>query len=203
MRLAEYAQSIELEREQIYWLATERDWVLPLPVDYPDGSNSVASAETVSVTLSREQTQILQEEIAATYRVQLEDVLLATLGQAFSKWTAKESLLIDLEGNGRDVIFDDIDLSRTVGWFTNIYPVMLEIDEAKQSGVLFLYLGNYEQTVPESSLFTLSPKSNGLSRSLRGQRSHLIEINALIVDNQLKVDFIYSQNVHRRETVEI
>ena len=51
-------------------------------------------------------------------------------------------------------------------------------------------------------MFTLSPKSNGLSRSLRGQRSHLIEINALIVDNQLKVDWIYSQNVHRRETVE-
>ncbi|WP_414620771.1 SDR family NAD(P)-dependent oxidoreductase [Calothrix sp. CCY 0018] len=245
LRLAKYAQSIELEREQVYWLATERDWVLPLPVDYPDGSNTVASAETVSVTLSTEQTQILQEEIAATYRVHLEDVLLATLGQAFSKWTAKESLLIDLEGNGRDVIFDDIDLSRTVGWFTNIAPLFLEIDEAKQTGeilkqvkeqlrsfpnqglgygvlrylskdeiiteklrslqpaeVLFLYLGNYEQTVPESSLFKLSPKSNGLSRSLRGQRSHLIEINALIVQKQLKVDWIYSQNVHRRETIE-
>ena len=245
LRLSEYAQSIELEREQVYWLAPERDWISSLPVDYPDGDNTVASAETVSVTLSTEQTQILQEEIAATYRVQLEDILLATLGQAFSKWTGRKSLLVDLEGNGRDVIFDDVDLSRTVGWFTNIAPALLEIRSDEQTEeilkqvkeqlrsfpnqglgygvlrhlsedeiiteklrsqqsaeVLFLYLGNYEQTVPESSLFKLSPKSEGLSRSLRGQRSHLIEINASIVQNQLKVDWIYSKNIHRPETVE-
>ena len=245
LRLTEYAQSIELEREQVYWLATERDWVSPLPVDYPDGENTVASAQTVSVTLSAEQTQILQEEIATNYRVQLEDILIATLAQAFSKWTERQSLLIDLEGNGRNVIFDDVDLSRTVGWFTNIAPVLLEIGEVEQAReilkqvkeqlrsfpnqglgygvlrylskdeiiteklrslqpaeILFLYLGKYEQTVPKSSLFKLSPKSSGLSRSLRGKRSHLIEINALIVQNQLKVDWIYSQNVHSQETVE-
>ncbi|PMB21448.1 type I polyketide synthase [Fischerella thermalis] len=245
LRLTEYAQSIELQREQVYWLAAEREWVSPLPVDDPDGINTVASAQTISVTLSVEETKALQEDIAATYRVQTDDVLLAALAQAFSKWTGEHSLLVDLEGNGRDVIFDDIDLSRTVGWFTNIAPMLLEIRETEQTGeilkqvkeqlrsfpnqglgygvlrylsgdeiiteklrslqqaeVLFLYLGNYEQTVPESSLFKLSSKSSGLSRSLRCQRSHLIEINALIVQNQLKVDWIYSQNVHRRQTIE-
>jgi non-ribosomal peptide synthase protein (TIGR01720 family) len=245
LRLTEYAQSIELQREQVYWLAAEREWVSPLPVDDPDGVNTVASAQTISVTLSVEETKALQEDIAATYRVQTDDVLLAALAQAFSKWTGEHSLLVDLEGNGRDVIFDDIDLSRTVGWFTNIAPMLLEIRETEQTGeilkqvkeqlrsfpnqglgygvlrylcgdeiiteklrslqqaeVLFLYLGNYEQTVPESSLFKLSSKSSGLSRSLRCQRSHLIEINALIFQNQLQVDWIYSQNVHRQETVE-
>lgn len=245
LRLTEYAQSIELQREQVYWLAAERDWVSPLPVDYADGANTVASAQTLSVTLSVEETQALQEEIAATYRVQTDDVLLAALAQAFSKWTGTRSLLVDLEGNGRDVIFDDIDLSRTVGWFTNIAPMLLEIGETEQTGeilkqvkeqlrsfpnqglgygvlrylsgdeiiteklrslqqaeVLFLYLGNYERTVPESSLLKLSPKSSGLSRSSRAQRSHLIEINAVIVQDQLKIDWIYSQNVHRRQTIE-
>ncbi|BAZ54105.1 beta-ketoacyl synthase [Nostoc sp. NIES-4103] len=245
LRLTEYAQSIELQREQVYWLAAERDWVSPLPVDYPDGANTVASAETISVTLSVEETQALQEEIATTYRVQTDDVLLAALVQAFSKWTGKQSLLVDLEGNGRDVIFDDIDLSRTVGWFTNIAPMLLEIGETEQTGeilkqvkeqirsfpnqglgygvlrylsgdeiiieklrslqqaeVLFLYLGNYEQTVPESALLKLSPKSGGLSRSSRAQRSHLIEINALKIQDQLKIDWIYSQNIYRQETVE-
>ncbi len=245
LRLTEYAQSIELQREQVYWLAAERDWVSPLPVDYADGDNTVASAQTLSVTLSVEETQALQEEIAATYRVQTDDVLLAALAQAFSKWTGTRSLLLDLEGNGRDVIFDDIDLSRTVGWFTNIAPMLLQIGEAEQTGeilkqvkeqlrsfpnqglgygvlrylsgdeiiteklrslqqaeVLFLYLGNYEQTVPDSSLLKLSPKSSGLSRSSRAQRSHLIEINALIVQDQLKINWIYSQNVHRRQTIE-
>ncbi len=72
----------------------------------------------------------------------------------------------------------------------------------QQAEVLFLYLGNYERTVPESSLLKLSPKSSGLSRSSRAQRSHLIEINALIVQDQLKINWIYSQNVHRRQTIE-
>ncbi|MBW4454431.1 MAG: SDR family NAD(P)-dependent oxidoreductase [Nostoc indistinguendum CM1-VF10] len=245
LRLTEYAQSIELQREQVYWLAAERDWLLPLPVDYADGANTVESADTISVILNMSETQALQEEIAATYRVQTDDVLLAGLAQAFSKWTGKQSLLVDLEGNGRDVIFDDIDLSRTVGWFTNIAPMLLEIGETEETGeilkqvkeqirsfpnqglgygvlrylsgdeiiteklrslqqaeVLFLYLGNYEQTVPESSLFNLSPKSSGLSRSSRAQRSHLIEINALIVQEQLKIDWIYSQNIHQRQTIE-
>ncbi|MBD2166646.1 SDR family NAD(P)-dependent oxidoreductase [Calothrix membranacea FACHB-236] len=245
LRLTEYAQSIELQREQVYWLASERDWVLPLPIDYVDAANTVASAETISVTLSVLATQALQEEIAATYRVQTDDILLAALAQAFSQWTGTASLLVDLEGNGRDVIFDDIDLSRTVGWFTNIAPMLLEIGKAEETGkilkqvkeqirsfpnqglgygvlrylssdeiiteklrslqqaeVLFLYLGNYEQTVPESSLLKLLPKYSGLSRSSRAQRSHLIEINASIVQNQLKIDWIYSQNVHRRQTIE-
>ncbi|MBD2567370.1 type I polyketide synthase [Anabaena lutea] len=242
-RLTEYAQSIELQREQVYWLAAERDWVTPLPVDYPEGANTVASAETISVTLSVEETQALQEEIAATYRVQTDDILLAALAKAFSTWTSKQSLLVDLEGNGRDVIFDDVDLSRTIGWFTNIAPMLLDIGESEETGkilkqvkeqlrsfpnqglgygvlrylsgdeiiteklrslqpaeVLFLYLGNFEQTLPESSLLK-APKSSGLSRSSRAQRSHLIEINAFIVQNQLKIDWIYSTNVYRQETI--
>jgi non-ribosomal peptide synthase protein (TIGR01720 family) len=245
LRLTEYAQSIELQREQVYWLASERDWVSSLPVDYADGANTVASAETISVMLSASETQALQEEIAATYRVQTEDVLIAALAQTLTQWTKERSLLVDLEGNGRDVIFDDIDLSRTVGWFTNIAPILLQIGESQETGeilkqvkeqirsfpnqglgygvlrylcsdeiiteklrslqpaeVLFLYLGNYEQTVPESSLFKLSDKSSGLSRSSRAQRSHLIEINALIVQDQLKIDWIYSQNLHRQQTIE-
>lgn len=243
-RLTEYAHSIELQREQVYWLAAERDWVTPLPVDYVDGANTVASAETISVTLTVEETQTLQEEIGTNHRVQSDDILLAVLTQTFCQWTSQQSWLVDLEGNGRDVIFDDVDLSRTIGWFTNIAPILLQIGDIENSTeilkqvkeqlrsfpnqglgygvlrylsgdeiiteklrslqpaeVLFLYLGNYEQTIPESSLFKRSPKSGGLSRSSRAQRSYLIEINALIVQNQLKIDWIYSTNVYRQETI--
>ncbi len=244
-RLIEYAQSIELEREQVYWLAASREWVSPLPMDFPDGVNTVASAQTVSITLSVEETKALQEEITAAYRVQMDDVLLTALAQATIKWTGTPSLLVDLEGNSREVVFDDVDLSRTVGWFTNIAPVLLEIGNTSQPGealkvvkeqlrsfpnqglgygvlkylnfdtliteklrslqpaeVIFLYLGNLEQTLPQSSLFKLSQQSSGSPRSLRGQRSHLLEVNALIVQEQLKVDWTYSKNLHRRETVE-
>ncbi|MGH7998762.1 MAG: SDR family NAD(P)-dependent oxidoreductase, partial [Brasilonema sp.] len=243
--IEEYAKSIELEREQVYWLAASREWVSPLPVDYPGGANTVASAQTISVTLSVEETQALLEEVAKAYRVQIDDVLLTALVQATTKWTGTQSLLVDLEGNGRNVIFDDVDLSRTVGWFTNIAPVLLEIPEASQPGealkvikeqlhnfpnqglgygvlrylsddiliteklrslqqaeVIFLYLGKLEQSLPESSLFKRSQESTGSPRSLRGKRNHLLEINGLVVQAKLVVNWTYSENVHRRETVE-
>jgi non-ribosomal peptide synthase protein (TIGR01720 family) len=244
-RLIEYAQSIELEREQVYWLAPIREWVSPLPTDYLDGANIVSSTQTISVTLSVEETQRLQEEITATYKVQVDDILVTALVLAVSKWTGNQSLLVDLEGNSREVIFDDVDLSRTVGWFTNIAPILLEVADTFQplealkavkeqlrsfpnqglgygalrylnndeiitdklrslqaAEIIFLYLGNLEQTLPQSSLFKLSQISSGSPRSLCGQRSHLLEINALVVQEQLKVDWIYSKNVHRKESVE-
>ncbi|MFN6501578.1 MAG: SDR family NAD(P)-dependent oxidoreductase [Nostoc sp. DedQUE01] len=244
-RLIEYAQSIELEQEQAYWLASPCERVLPLPKDYPNGVNDVKSSQTISITLSVEETKILQDEVTASHRLTMDNVLLTALTQTITKWAGTSSLLVDLEGNTREVIFDDVDLSRTVGWFTSIAPILLEIRDVSEpmealklvkeelrnfpkqglgygvlkylnndmvirerlrslqpAEVIFLYLGNLEQTLPQSSLFKLSQKSSGSSRSLRGQRSHLLEINALVVQDQLKVDWTYSRNVHRQATIE-
>jgi non-ribosomal peptide synthase protein (TIGR01720 family) len=244
-QLIKYAHSEELQAEQAYWLSASRKGVLPLPVDYSQGANTVGSARTVSVKLSVEDTKLLVQEVLTAYRVQVDAVLLTALTQTFAQWTGTRSLLIDLEDNGREVIFEDVDLSRTLGWFTTIAPALLElgnISEAPEAlklikedlrsfpgqglgygvlrylsahaaireglqslqpaEVIFLYLGKLEQTLPQSSLFKLSPKSNGSPRSLRGKRSHLLEVNGLIVQDQLVVDWIYSENVHRRETIE-
>jgi hypothetical protein len=38
------------------------------------------------------------------------------------RWTGDEQVLVQLEGHGRDGLFDDMDLTRSVGWFTNAYP---------------------------------------------------------------------------------
>jgi non-ribosomal peptide synthase protein (TIGR01720 family) len=53
------------------------------------------------------------------------NLLLAALRLSFREWTGSDSLLVDLEGHGRETFFEEIDLSRTVGWFTSIYPVLL------------------------------------------------------------------------------
>src|SRR5436190_2803876 len=46
---------------------------------------------------------------------------------ALAPWTGTATLRIDLEGHGREAIFEDVDLSRTVGWFTSIFPVVLDL----------------------------------------------------------------------------
>src|SRR5574341_1552775 len=82
-RLTAYAQSAELRQELPYWLATPRAQVGRLPVDSPGGANTVASARTVSVSLSTEETDALLQEVPRAYQTQINDVLLTALAQAF------------------------------------------------------------------------------------------------------------------------
>jgi non-ribosomal peptide synthase protein (TIGR01720 family) len=130
-RLVEYAQSAVLRQELDYWLAEPRTQVSRLPVDFSGGLNVVASARLVSTSLTAQETRALLREVPATYNVQVSDVLLTALLQAFTRWTGERSLLVDLESHGREAIIDGVDLSRTVGWFTSIYPVLLGLGEAQ------------------------------------------------------------------------
>ncbi|MBD3557943.1 amino acid adenylation domain-containing protein [Planktothrix sp. FACHB-1355] len=128
-RLTEYAQSPSLREELAYWSAESRREVLPLPLDYRLGENTVASAYTVSVALSVTETQALLQEVPQVYRTQIDDVLLTAVVQALVQWSDRSNVLIDLEGHGREDIFEDIDLSLTVGWFTAIFPVLLQLEK--------------------------------------------------------------------------
>lgn len=122
-RLRQYAHSAALQQDLEYWIAEPRLQIAPLPVDFPRGSNTMAQARTVSVSLSVEETQALLQEVPAVYQTQINDVLLTALVKAFEHWTGQRSLLIELEGHGREEIFNDVNLSRAVGWFTALFPV--------------------------------------------------------------------------------
>ncbi|MDD1420878.1 amino acid adenylation domain-containing protein [Dolichospermum sp. ST_sed1] len=129
-RLTEYAQT-EAIKELDYWLNQSNISTKTLPVDYPAvaENNTLASTASVSLALNEEQTRALLQDVPAAYNTQINDVLLTALGQSFTQWTGENYLLIDLEGHGREDLFEDVDLSRTVGWFTTLFPVGLEIKE--------------------------------------------------------------------------
>jgi non-ribosomal peptide synthase protein (TIGR01720 family) len=112
--------------EAAFWLDPARRRALPLPGDGPAGPNLEGSARTVKVALDAEETRTLLREVPEAFQTRIDDVLLTALARAFSRWTGSRSLLIDLEGHGRGAILPDVDLSRTVGWFTAIYPMLLE-----------------------------------------------------------------------------
>jgi len=134
--LREYGQSPALEQELDYWLASSRFGVATLPVDYPAGknANTVASACNVSVSLSAEETRALLQDVPQAYNTQINDALLTALVQTFAQWTGTRCLLVELEGHGREEILETVDLSRTVGWFTTVFPVLLDLREASHPG---------------------------------------------------------------------
>ena len=122
-KLHTYAQSPALKSELAYWKSALQP--MALPCVNPQGENSVGNAKRVELRLPAEETQQLLQRAPAAYRTQINDLLLAALAQTLCRWTASAHALIELEGHGREDLFDDIDLSRTVGWFTSRFPVCL------------------------------------------------------------------------------
>ena len=135
-QLTSYAQSADLQKELPFWLNIQKEKITPLPVDYPQGigNNTEASADTVWTSLSVEKTQILLKEVPKAYQTQINDVLLTALVQALAQWTGTSAQLIDVEGHGREAIVGDVDLLRTIGWFTAIFPVLLRADMTENPG---------------------------------------------------------------------
>jgi non-ribosomal peptide synthase protein (TIGR01720 family) len=244
-RLREYARSPAQEREIDYWLAHAPLQTSTLPRDYTGGANTAASARTVSLALSEDETRALAQEIPRAFRTRIDDVLLTALARAFSAWTGHSSIFIDLEGHGREHLIENLDVSRTVGWFTSIAPIALELTSASdpiealhsakeqlrgipnrgigygilrylsgdasvraklaalpQPEVSFNYLGQFDQTLSEDGLFAWSATAAGPSRGPRGDRRHLMEIIGRIIRNRLELSWTYSENLHKRETIE-
>ncbi|WP_416233567.1 amino acid adenylation domain-containing protein [Cronbergia sp. UHCC 0137] len=124
-KLYNYAQSEYLKQELTYWLSRKYKEVTQFPKNYSDGSNRVADVKALTVMLSVEDTQALLTEVPAVYNTQINDVLLTAVTATISKWIDNDFVLLDLEGYGRNFPGEDIDISRTVGWFTTIYPCLL------------------------------------------------------------------------------
>jgi amino acid adenylation domain-containing protein/non-ribosomal peptide synthase protein (TIGR01720 family) len=134
-RLTAYADTATLREEAAYWLSVPGAAALArLPRDYPRSENTVASLHTVTFSLSVDETRTLLQKVPKAYHTQINDVLLTALVQALADWTGQRSVVIDLEGHGREMISEDVDVSRTLGWFTTIFPVWLDLGSASDVG---------------------------------------------------------------------
>ncbi|MCY8368813.1 condensation domain-containing protein, partial [Bacillus spizizenii] len=66
------------------------------------------------------------------YNTEINDLLLTSLGLAVHRWTGMEEVVVNLEGHGREPVIPDVDITRTVGWFTSQYPVVLKMEAGKE-----------------------------------------------------------------------
>ena len=130
-RLAERARSVALEAEAEYWLAERRSRVKGLRVKGVGVENLVGGAGRKVSALSAGETERLLREVSTAYRVRLDEVLLGALGETLRRWRGERQVLVDVEGHGREeeeseASEAELEVTRTVGWFTTLYPVLLE-----------------------------------------------------------------------------
>jgi amino acid adenylation domain-containing protein/non-ribosomal peptide synthase protein (TIGR01720 family) len=123
----EYAGSLELLEEEPYWTAVDKAGYKPLEPDLPGGSNLRQDSATQSVFLDEQTTAKLLTECYKTHRTEINDILITALCLGLKQSLGLDKVLINLEGHGREDINADIDISRTAGWFTTMYPVLIDI----------------------------------------------------------------------------
>ena len=132
-QLVAYSNSEGGREEAEYWLSLPWSETRPFPRDHEDGPNSMASERFVVRRLGRDQTHALSHEVKAAFRVGMNNVLLTVLAQAVALWKGDYTVLVDLEGHGREEALVPVDVSRTVGCFTSIWPVLLDLRAARES----------------------------------------------------------------------
>jgi len=254
LALQEYVISSDIEKEISYWNSLPDNSVFVIPQDKLAGNNTEESERRLEVSLTEEETRQLLQDVPAVYNTKIDDILLTALAQVITCWAGLSVLSIEMEGHGREQINENIDLSRSVGWFTTSYPVSLKYENSydadkviidnsalgqdiisikeqlraipnkglgygvlrylsndlvltkklstvNRASILYNYLGQFKSDKNRSSL--LNPGQDfSRHHDLSGPRSHLLEIDAMIVEGCLKLDWVYSKNLHDIKTIE-
>jgi amino acid adenylation domain-containing protein/non-ribosomal peptide synthase protein (TIGR01720 family) len=148
--LADWAASDAARTREAVWLRLAEVPPVPLPQD-AGGDNHEGSAAELTLQLGAAETAALLHEAPAAYRAQIQDVLLTALAAALADWTASPRVWLNLEGHGREAVVD-LDVSRTVGWFTSLYPVVLEADPQAPPGQQLQNVKEQLRAVPDRGL---------------------------------------------------
>ncbi|PSK89557.1 hybrid non-ribosomal peptide synthetase/type I polyketide synthase [Taibaiella chishuiensis] len=151
-QLSLYGQSKRLLDQRRYWQQA-RQAGYQLPVDHKEATTAfVADSKTYTQHLDTALTRQLLQDVSGAYLTEINDLLLAGLTASLTKWSGQRGVVIGLEGHGREDIGGSIDTSRTVGWFTSLYPVLLELPEAAHTGDLVKSIKEQLRNIPDKGL---------------------------------------------------
>jgi amino acid adenylation domain-containing protein/non-ribosomal peptide synthase protein (TIGR01720 family) len=151
-RLEAHAQSEQVLAECAYWLDASRQQISFLPRARAVGSIDHDRTRSVSRSLTESETLALIRDVAPACRASHEELLLSAVTSALAEWMGSARVLIDLEGHGRADLFPGLDVSRTVGWFTSIYPVVFEVPKGASSWQILKAIKRQLRHVPQKGL---------------------------------------------------
>jgi iturin family lipopeptide synthetase B len=124
--LSQYANSQSFLNEKTYWLELESNVGEPIKKDFEVEDSTRKDTETLSFHLDKASTHLLLTRVNEAFNTEINDILLTAFGLGIKRTFGNDKVLIAMEGHGREEILAGIDIKRTVGWFTTVYPVLLD-----------------------------------------------------------------------------
>ncbi|XLS29491.1 amino acid adenylation domain-containing protein [Flavobacteriaceae bacterium M23B6Z8] len=149
--LKDYAVSKSVVSKQKYW-STIANHYQQIPVDKEDGLSVMSDVSNYEIILDEQHTQKLLKEVHQAYGTEMDDILVGCLAHTLSSWTHMNHLVVGMEGHGREQLFPEIDLSNTIGWFTNLYPVLLPTTRQESIGGVIKSAKETLRSVPDKGM---------------------------------------------------
>ncbi|MBK8549759.1 MAG: non-ribosomal peptide synthase/polyketide synthase [Ignavibacteria bacterium] len=150
--LESYSQSKRLLSQIHYWEKVAESYE-PLVADKEyAGIVKSKDVENFTIKLDADQTKMLLQDVPRVYHTEINDMLLCALALTLCEWSSKEKIVIGLEGHGRESISESIDTSRTLGWFTSLYPLLLELTPGRDISDSIKTVKEQLRRVPDKGL---------------------------------------------------
>ncbi len=134
-KITDYYTSEVLVLQKDYWYNVARN-NYKLNYDYNVFNDPIKIKHTsvYETNLGKDKTRQLLYDVSRAYQTEINDILLTALTMALCEWTDRGHVVIGLESHGREAVFIDEDVSHTVGWFTTLYPLLLnKVSDGKLS----------------------------------------------------------------------
>lgn len=179
--LQEYAAGSKFLEQVPYWTALCNTDVPRLPGNEA-ADNHVADMTAEAFVLGRAETEQLLTTVNEAFNTNINDVLLTALGLAVKRTFGNNRLWVNLEGHGREPILEDIDISRTVGWFTCDYPILLDMSGDRGIARQLKEIKEYLRNIPARGIGYGIGKYLAADRDVRKKFS---DVNAQINFNYL------------------
>lgn len=151
-KIKEKALSNSMQEHSSYWSAFFSHPQTVLPLKKKPAQNIVASTKSVSMSLSDADSELIIKGIHKTYNTQINDILLSALFLTLGKWLKQEQVMIDIEGHGREELFEAMDVSRTIGWFTTMMPVLLHTEQPDDTGTVIKSVKEILRKIPGNGI---------------------------------------------------
>ncbi|WP_298776655.1 condensation domain-containing protein, partial [uncultured Shewanella sp.] len=138
-KTSSYRQWVNTVNSYLSHNPTEQDYWAEVLRGTPDYSRYQKVTPSIGeVTLSVAATQRLLQQANQAYHTEINDLLLTALAYALQAWNKEDIQGITLESHGRESLELDIDTSKTVGWFTTMYPVSLSLKPTLRDSIIFI-----------------------------------------------------------------
>ncbi|MEW7281314.1 amino acid adenylation domain-containing protein, partial [Aquimarina sp. 2201CG1-2-11] len=116
------------------------------------GNSSYGDISSYRTVLDKDRTSVLLHGAHKAYGTEINDLLLSALALSLTNWLGSDQVVIGLEGHGREDLFPSIDVSRTVGWFTSLFPVLLEASTGSDIGSVIANTKDMLRGIPDKGI---------------------------------------------------